>query len=190
MAAGATAQSAPSLGDYARKARQNKPQANTASRHYDNDNLPTNEHLSIVGPESAAASATPGSAPSADAPKPAAAPAQDAAVAKTERAKDVLALQSKIKEQQAKIDGLNHELNLDQREYRLRAAAFYADAGSRLRNSAQWDKDDAQYKADMESKEKAISAAKEQLEELQEQARKAGMAFEKDEKSGGDQETK
>jgi len=74
-----------------------------------------------------------------------------------------------------KIDSLSHELDLEQREYRLRAAAFYGDAGTRLRNATQFDKDDAQYKSDVEGKQKAIDDAKQQLSELQEQAQKAGV---------------
>ena len=41
----------------------------------------------------------------------------------------------KIADQQGKIDLLSRELDVTQREYRLRAAAFYADAGNRLRGS-------------------------------------------------------
>ena len=44
-----------SLGDYARNVRKNKPEVNTVSRHYDNDNLPTTEPLSVVGPDPSAA---------------------------------------------------------------------------------------------------------------------------------------
>ena len=58
---------------------------------------------------------------------------------------------------------------------KLRAAAFYADAGNRLRNEATWDKDDAQYKQQIAEKQKAVDDAKKQLEDLQEQARKAGV---------------
>ena len=167
----ATTQAGPSLGDLARKARQNKPQSNSASRHYDNDNLPTSQQLSVVGPAPTAATATPNGqgAPAAN----------DAGAtqkqAQEDRQQANEELRGKIKEQQAKIDGLAHELNIDQREYRLRAAAFYGDAGARLRDSAQWDKDDAQYKSEMDSKQQKIDAAKQQLEELQEQARKAGV---------------
>ena len=53
----------------------------------------------------------------------------------------------KLDKQKEKIDSLNHELDLDQRELRLRAAAYYGDAGTRLRDSAQFDKDEAQYKS-------------------------------------------
>ena len=49
---------------------------------------------------------------------------------------------------------------MTQREYRLRAAAFYADAGNRLRGSGTWDKEDAQYKQQIAQKQKALDDAK------------------------------
>jgi hypothetical protein len=51
---------------------------------------------------------------------------------------------------------------------------MYGDVGSRLRNSAEWDKQDAQYKQQIADKQKALDEAKQKLEDLQEQARKAG----------------
>ena len=60
----------------------------------------------------------------------------------------------KIAEQQAKVDLLTRELDVTQREYRLRAAAFYADAGNRLRDPGAWDKEDAQYKQQIAQKQK------------------------------------
>jgi hypothetical protein len=162
----ASQSSGQSLGDAARAARKNKPQSDTATRHYDNDNLPTNETLSVVGPDP---SQTPGQTATQQS---AAADAKAAAVAQKQSADD---MQTKLDAQKAKIDQLSHELDLDQREYRLRAAAFYSDAGNRLRNAAQWDKDDAEYKTDMETKQKALDDAKAQLTDLQEQARKSGV---------------
>ena len=61
------------------------------------------------------------------------------------------------------------------REYRLRAAAVYSDAGNRLRNSATWDKEDQQYKEQIAAKQKAVDAAKQQLAALEEQARRSGV---------------
>jgi hypothetical protein len=165
---GTTGASAQSLADYAREARKNKPKTDT-SRHYDNDNLPTNEQLSVVGPEPTAS--TGGDQKTATAP----AGASDPKAAQADRQKAVDDIKQKMDDQKSKIDALNHELDLDQREYRLRAATFYGDAGAQLRNSAQWSKDDAQYKSDMDSKQKAIAAAQQELSDLQEQARKAGM---------------
>jgi hypothetical protein len=83
--------------------------------------------------------------------------------------------QSKIHEQQNQVDMLNREIDLANREYRLRAAAFYADAGNRLRNAVAWDKEDAQFKDQMGDKQKKLDDAKKQLEDLQEQARRAGV---------------
>ena len=60
-------------------------------------------------------------------------------------------------------------------EYQLRAAAMYADAGNRLRNSADWDKQDAQYKQQIADKQKSIDDAKQKLADMQDQARQAGM---------------
>ena len=167
---GASGVSAQSLGDYARTARKNKPQTDTTSRHYDNDNLPVNEQLSVVGPEPSAP-AKPGVAGQSAAKTQ----ARDPKATEAERQQAANDLQKQMDAQKEKIAALSHELDLDQREYRLRAAAFYSDAGNRLRNAGQWDKDDAQYKSDIDSKQKAIDAAKQQLDNLQEQARKAGM---------------
>jgi len=61
-----------------------------------------------------------------------------------------------------------------QREYRLRAAAMYADVGNRMRNSAEWDKEDTDYKQKIADKQKALDDAKQKLEDMKEQARKAG----------------
>ena len=64
---------------------------------------------------------------------------------------------------------------MQQREYQLRAAAMYADAGNRLRNAGTWDKEDADYKKKIEEKKKAADEAKAELENMQEDARKAGV---------------
>jgi hypothetical protein len=83
--------------------------------------------------------------------------------------------QKKIATQKNQVDLLARELDVAQREYRLRAAAFYADAGNRLRNAGSWDKEDAQYKQQIAQKQKSVDAAKQQLSDLQEQARKSGV---------------
>jgi hypothetical protein len=70
---------------------------------------------------------------------------------------------------------LTREVDVANREYRLRAAAFYADAGNRLRNSGTWDKEDSQFKEQMADRQKKLDDAKKQLEDLQEQARRAGV---------------
>ena len=167
-----------SLGDYARNVRKDKKPA--TAKQYDNDNLPVNDKLSIVGntpavPDTTGAvsdgsQATPGTA-SADADKklevkPGQSP-QD-------RQKVYDQWKQKVSSQKDHIDLLSRELDVAQREYQLRAAAFYADAGNRLRNSGTWDKEDANYKEQIAQKQKALDDAKQQLDDMQEQARKAG----------------
>ena len=177
MVSGAAAQS---LGDYARAARKRKPEPSTTSRHYDNDNLPTNQTLSVVGPPPAAADA--GQAAANTSSTPATKTAADPAAAAAERQKTADEWKKKLDKQKEKIDSLNHELDLDQREHRLRAAAYYGDAGTRLRDSAQYDKNDAQYKSDVDGKQKAVAAAQQELDQMQEQARKAGIVEKEKEK--------
>jgi hypothetical protein len=157
---GISGAAAQSLGDYARTYRKTKAESSSAPRYFDNDNLPVNDALSVVGPQ-----------PATDA-KPV---AMDNSAADADRQKAADEWAKKLDQQKQKIDSLNHDLDLEQREYRLRAAAMYGDAGNRLRNQAQWDKDDAQYKSDIDEKQKAIDAARQQLDNMQEEARKAGI---------------
>jgi hypothetical protein len=179
--ASAQSSSTPSLGDAARAARKNKADASPATRHYDNDNLPVNDTLSVVGPEPVAAkdpavlAKDKGAASATDKDKDKDKKPADPTVAAAERQKSADEMKKKLAEQQQKIDALNHEISLDQREDRLRAAAFYSDAGTQLRNSAEWQKEQTQSKNDADAKQKALDAAKQQYDEMQEQARKAGI---------------
>ena len=159
-----------SLGDYARKVRKD-PATKARPKVFDNDNLPTDDKLSVVGPAPTAAEANDKSADSN----------KDAAAAKSaddEQAKKQAAWkawQDKLTAQKDSIDLASRELNVLQREYELRAAAMYADVGNRLRNAAQWDKEEADYKQKIADKAKAVDDAKQKLEDMKEEARKAGV---------------
>jgi hypothetical protein len=174
---GAAAQS---LGDYARAARKNKPAPSSTTRHFDNDNLPTTDALSVVGPPPTVDANAGQETENANSPQTKKAAALDPAAAAAERQKTADEWKKKLDKQKEKIDSLNHEVDLEQREYRLRAAAMYGDAGNRLRNAAQWDKDDAQYKSDIDGKQKALDAARQEFDEMQEQARKGIVEKEKE----------
>jgi hypothetical protein len=184
---GISVASAQSLGDYARAVRKDKDKAepSSTSRHYDNDNLPTKQPLSVVGPPPAAdadavseaGDAKPKSSDKAAAANPA---ATDAANAEHQKAADDWT--KKIDEQQKKLDTLNHDLDLAQREYRVRVASQYDSEANRIQNAGQWGKEDAQYRTDSEAKQKAIEAAQQELNDLQDQAHKAGIV-EKDKDS-------
>ena len=142
------AQSEP-LGDYARSVRkEDKPAA--PAKKYDNDNLPTSDNISVVG------NATDSAGPEDANPARATTPGMQDAPKKTDAA-DAQKVndewKKKIDDQQGKVDLSSRELDVTQREYRLRAAAFYADAGNRLRNQGSWDREDAQYKQDVAKKQ-------------------------------------
>jgi hypothetical protein len=188
-----------SLGDYARQIRKD-PGAKTTPKVFDNDNLPRQDKLSIVGQKQAppADNATESKAAETES-KPAAGEGKAATDGKAgtetktgtdektpsssagkapedEATKQAAAKQwaDKITAQKNQIDLTARELDVLQREYQIRAAAMYADAGNRMRNSADWDKQDAQYKQQIADKQKALDEAKQKLDDLQEEARKAG----------------
>jgi hypothetical protein len=174
-----------SLGEYARQVRK-EPDSKPKPKVFDNDNLPKNDKLSIVGkpttePEAATEqkpAETANAAPAAGSEgKPQAGnPPSD--TSKLDQAGKEAAWKQwgdRLAEQQKQIDLLTRELDVLQREYQVRAAAMYADAGNRLRNSAEWDKQDGQYKQQLADKQKALDDAKQKLEQLQEEARKAGV---------------
>jgi len=194
-----------SLGDYARQVRKAPA---SKQRVFDNDNLPKDTKLSIIGPAPAAEGApaensseakpaeSTNAAPAAGETKaaPAAEPKAsdsktgdakapaDAKAATDDEAGKEAAKQAAIKRwedkltaQKEQIDLLTRELNVLQREYQIRAAAMYGDVGNRMRNSGDWDKQDAEYKQQIADKQKALDDAKQKLDDLQEDARKDGV---------------
>jgi len=200
-----SASSGTPLGDYARQVRKDSG-TSVRPKVYDNDNLPREDKLSIVGSgtptdnasdakpaESANAAARPaGDSKASPEGKPSGEPTPVRTPVETksgagdkgpDKNADKQSPQQamwkqwgdKIAAQQQQIDLLGRELDVLQREYKLRAAEMYADVGNRLRNSADWDKQDAQYKQQIADKQQALDDAKQKLEDLQEEARKAGV---------------
>jgi hypothetical protein len=175
-----TATSSPaqsSLGDYARKVHKD-PAAKARPKVFDNDNLPTEDKLSVVGApvaadagNSASGDSNSKSAAAGDSKDGAAKPEDESARKQAEWK----SWQDKLAAQKNVIDLASRELDVLQKEYQLRAAAMYADVGNRLRNASQWDKEDADYKQKIADKQKAVDDAKQKLDDLGEEARKAGV---------------
>jgi hypothetical protein len=157
----------PSLGDYARTVHK-EPAAKAKPKVFDNDNLPSDDKVSVVG----APPATDADAKSSDDKDGAKAAGADDAAKKQAEWKS---WQDKFTTQKSSIDLATRELDVLQKEYQMRAAAMYADVGNRLRNSAEWDKEDADYKQKITDKQKEVEDAKQKLEDMQEEARKAGV---------------
>jgi hypothetical protein len=186
-----TSESGSSLGDYARQIKKGGPASKP--KVFDNDNLPTNDKLSVVGAPappadnsgsndtkietSAAPAGETKSAENKAAETKAPNPAPTSSPEEDQAAKQALWKQwgEKVAAQKDQIDLLTRELNVLQKEYQIRAAAMYGDAGNRLRNEADWDKQDAQYKQQIADKQKALDDAKQKLDDMQEEARKAGV---------------
>jgi hypothetical protein len=156
-----------SLGDYARKVHKD-PAVKVKPKVYDNDNLPKDDKLSVVGDAGATANAA-----ATTENKEAENKSADDETSKKQS--EWKGWQDKISSQKNAIDLASRELDVVQKEYQLRAAAMYADVGNRMRNAAQWDKEDADYKQKIADKQKAVDDAKQKLDEMQEEARKAGV---------------
>jgi|ERR1700722_1260980 len=171
-----------SLADYARKVHKDTGSDKAKPKVFDNDNLPKDDKLSIVGTQTVAEAKSGAEESANEKPKPApdakAASGDKASAADDEKAKkeaEWKGWQDKIKAQKDLISLASRELDVTQREYQLRAAAMYADAGNRMRNETQWDKEDAKYKQQIADKQKALDEAKQKLEDMQEEAHKAGV---------------
>jgi len=187
-----SASSGTSLGDYARQVRKDSG-TSAKPKVFDNDNLPKEDKLSIVGSETPAENAAEakaaaeskasqpindtGTTPKTPAETKSGTGEKGADKSAPDQAKQEIWKQwgDKIAAQQQQIELLGRELDVLQREYKMRAAEMYADVGNRLRNSADWDKQDAQYKQQIADKQHALDDAKQKLDDMQEEARKAGV---------------
>ena len=161
---------AQSLGDAAREARAEKP-AIPQTKVFTNDNLPTTGSISVLG------TATP--APSASASDKSAKPAAAAAAATPDPAakqKEADKIKTDIESQKGEISRLERELDISTREWKLRQAAYYADAGNQLRDPAAWAAQERKYNDETAAKKQALDDARQKLDDLQEQARKVGMS--------------
>jgi len=160
---------AQSLGDAAREARAEKP-ATPQTKVFTNDNLPTTGAISVLG--------TAAPAPSASASDKSAKPAAAAAATPDPAAKQKEAdkIKTDIESQKGEISRLERELDISTREWKLRQAAYYADAGNQLRDPAAWAAQERKYNEETAAKKQALDDARQKLDDLQEQARKVGMS--------------
>jgi hypothetical protein len=180
LAGSAWAQTGSPLGDYARAVRKEKRPP--ATKVYTNDNLPTGGGgVSVVGPSPEPAAdksektedKSEKSSEKSDEKEKKDKPASEAKPdGKTPEG--ALAWREKFVAQNKKIADLKRELDLLEREYKLRVAAYYADAGWQLRDPKAWTEEEAKYRSDIADRQKQLEQAKAQLEDMKEQARQAG----------------
>lgn len=161
------------LADAARDA-QAKKKTQTATGHvYTNESAEF--HSAPASAASAKSSDTDSDASNADAAKDSATSADAAPLSDEDKKKAADEFKDKIAKQQANIDLLKRELDVLQREDRMRAAVFYSDAGARLRDPGKYTQDEQKYKDDIAAKQKAIADAQAVLDKLRDDARRAGV---------------
>jgi hypothetical protein len=160
------AQSAPqqSLGDIARAARARKHATADPPMVFDNDSFGPSGTVNVMGKAEPEPAADSKSAQKSDAAKP----------ADDDRKKAESDWRDRIDTQKKAIADAERELDLLQREYKLRQAAYYGDAGAQLRDSKKWADEDRKYRDDIADRTKKVQDAKQKLEDLREQGRKSG----------------
>lgn len=164
LAATAAAQS---LGEVARQHREKKQSAQsapTAERVWTNEDLPA----ATIRDDGA------------EAPRPEAGEAKAAAAAGEEdaapdRTKLEAEWRDKFAEHKKVIAQLEREIDILQREARLRAASFYADAGTRLRDEKKFAEEQRQEQEQVATKQKELDAARQKLEDMRRDLRRAGL---------------
>ncbi len=157
-----------SLGDLARQQRQGKKPSTTK--------VITNDDFASSAPVAppAAADAKAGSAEKAEAASAPEKPKSD----KDDKAKLAEGFKRRAEEQKKNIAQLERELDVAQREYRLKVAVYYADVGNNLRDGKKWTEEDKKQRVELEAKQKGITEAKQKLADIQEEARRAGVKVE------------
>jgi len=174
---GANAQTQ-SLGDYARAAKKTKPK-DSAPKVYDNDNLPNNATLSVVGDTAAGSDKDKDEQAKSDdknIPEKKSENSQHmkAGQSAEEREKAIGEWKQKIDDQKGKVSLLSRELDVLQRERQIKQADFYASTARAVQNARGFDEEDGKYKKQIADKQKELDEAKSKLNDLEEQARKAG----------------
>ncbi len=84
--------------------------------------------------------------------------------------------QTKIAAERAKIESSKRELDLIDREYRLKASSYYADPGNRLRDPKGWQDSEQEYRTKSAELKQQIAEGESKIADMQEEARKAGAS--------------
>jgi len=169
---------AQSLGDVAREQRKKKSQRPAPAKVYTDDNIPSDNQMKEQ-PAEATAPAACADCAAAQGDNPDQKAADSTGKAKpgsVEEFKEKAAeWKKKVDEQKKVIDGLQQQLQGLQQQYRLRASAYYSDAGLRLRDGgAKWAEDEQSFRKAIDDKQKELEAAKQKLADLQDQGHRAG----------------
>src|SRR3954467_1704629 len=143
-----------SLGDAARAAREKKGGTSPNGKVYDNENLPRGGNISTTtgdfagvptppASKSKSSSATSTSASNSSAPSTSAKDKDGKDVSAEQAAKEQAdEYRQKVDDAKKAISSLEHEIDIMNRENRLKAAAYYGDAGTKLRDGQKYQAED------------------------------------------------
>ena len=167
MAAGAWAQD--SLGDYARKVREQQKPASPTTKVW------TNDDIGSAGPAGPAVSAA--GAPAA----PAAAAAKDSKKEEKEKsaddlAKDAAEFKSRIAEQKTKIAEIQRNIDVSNREFKLHSIDWYTQAGNALLDPKKYKDETDRHNKEIADLQKQLADANAEIEKIREEIRKAGLS--------------
>ena len=161
------------LGDYARVVKKTK-HVEKSAKTYDNDNLPENGKVSVVG--AASPESTSANDDKADSSKKADdSPQLKDGQSSEDRQKAIGDWKQKIEDQKGKVDLLSREVDVLQRELQVKKADFNSSTARTVQNPRGFDEEEAKYKQLIADKQKVLDEAKGKLTEFQEQARKSGV---------------
>ncbi len=162
MAASAWAQE--SLGDYARKQREMQKPVSPTTKVWTNDDVSAaSAPISVTGTPAAPAAAA------KDSKK------EEKEKSADEIAKDTAAWKSKIADQKAKIAEIQRNIEVAQREYKLRAIDWYTNAGNALLDPKKWHDQEERYQKEISDRQKELADAQQKLEDMRDEIRKAGL---------------
>ena len=172
-----------SVADVARQLKKQRATTPPPHRTFTNDDLPHDRVVNVSGASTADADTDkPKSDDASDATNSAAKDAKDGKDIKDKPAtgsdteqKEIAAWQSRLAAQRKEVSDLEHEIDILNREHQLRVAQFYWDAGNRLRDDKKWAEDEQKHNDDVADKTAKLQAAREKLDQMKEDARKAGV---------------
>jgi hypothetical protein len=155
-----------SLADAARKSRSQKKEATKAAKVFTNDNIPTSGGISSAGEAASATDETPGTNASAAA----GAKASGSDAEKQWRDK-FAALRSKLAQDQAALDVLQRELNVDSLQY------YGGDPNKAYQDQMSLQPMGAEYskkREEIDAKQKEIAADEQAISDAEDDLRKSG----------------
>jgi hypothetical protein len=166
---------AQSLGDAARKAREQKKESGvTASKVYTNETLGVGPREIVTTGVAEAGSSAPaeGAEPKAKEDGSAEDAEKKAAEEKAKREEELI---KQVADAKKELEQLLRELDVYQREAKVQATVSSMDVGERVRNERQYLENLQKAQSEVAGKKAAVDAAQKKLESLREQARRANI---------------